>query len=38
MGKFDKPEDVFAVYIFLAPDQARFATGSDYGADGAFGA
>lgn len=37
-GHFGQPEDIAAVAAFLASDEARFVTGSVYGADGGFGA
>ncbi|WP_443090946.1 SDR family NAD(P)-dependent oxidoreductase [Basfia succiniciproducens] len=38
LGAFGKSEDVANVTAFLASDEARFITGSDYSADGGFGA
>lgn len=37
-GHFGKPEDIAAVAAFLASDEAKFITGSEYGVDGGFGA
>ena len=37
-GHFGKPEDIAGVAAFLASDEARFITGSEYGVDGGFGA
>ena len=37
-GHFGKPEDIAAVTVFLASDEANFITGSIYGIDGGFGA
>ena len=37
-GRFGQPEDIAAVAAFLASEEARFVTGSEYGVDGGFGA
>ena len=37
-GHFGKPEDIAAVAVFLASEEAGFVTGSVYGIDGGFGA
>lgn len=37
-GHFGKPEDIAAVATFLASDEAKFVTGSEYGVDGGLGA
>jgi NAD(P)-dependent dehydrogenase (short-subunit alcohol dehydrogenase family) len=36
--RFGQPEDIAAVAAFLAADESSFVTGSEYGADGGFGA
>lgn len=38
LGYFGKPEDVAGVAAFLASDEARYVTGSEYAIDGGFGA
>ncbi|HEX8904562.1 MAG TPA: SDR family oxidoreductase, partial [Longimicrobiaceae bacterium] len=34
LGRFGKPEDVAAVAVFLASDEAAYVTGSTYYVDG----
>ena len=36
MGRLGKPEELQAICVYLAGDQASFTTGADYSIDGAF--